>query len=148
MIKIETNPEIIKSFVLHPKLIKTHGFEVDKDNFKIDTSFVYLTNYIDDKPAALAPVKKFNKSCLEAHLFVFPEYQIQNKTVDLTKELIEWVKDNTTYKKIVVTTPKVCKHVINLLNKLNFNKFGELSKGIIYNSERVDLIFYEYEIER
>lgn len=148
-ISISTDWDLIKSIITHKDLWSlTVGQDKTRnpETFVPDMSFVYIVAYFNDKPAALGQIKYFNKVTLETHAHVLPEFQKENMTVELCNKMINFVKNNSTAQKLLVTTPNICRHVTILLNKLGFNQFGLLSKGIIYNDKLVDLLFYEYNL--
>lgn len=148
-VSITTDLDLIKSIITHKDLWSLTGGQdktLNPDTFVPDMSYAYIIAYNNDKPAALGQIKYFTKVTLETHAHVLPEFQKERLTVELCNKMIEFVKQNSSAQKLLVTTPNICRHVTILLNKLGFKQFGSLSNSIIYNDKLVDLLFYEYNL--
>lgn len=144
MIITETkNKQLIKEFITNPILWNITGYVGNSDEFIPDLNHQYLLATKDDKKVCLMELKKFTNLVSEAHIYTLPEEMRKGIGSEAVKVAIEWIKENTKIKTIMLTVPLSCEHVIKFLTKTEFKVCGMLHKSIVYQNQLQDLVLYE-----
>jgi len=151
MINIHENKDLstIKSIITNPKLWELeYGQGMRIEDYKVDQTYKYLLIKEDDNILGCFQTREFTRILLEAHIYLLPDYWGKQCSLESLKALINYVKLNTNYQKILTDVPEVCKHVRNLLHKIGAEKSGYISNGVIYNNKLMGLYLYSYNVRK
>lgn len=144
-VKRTKNPNLIKSIVTHPDLFELAGHVGNTKSYKPYLGNLWLTCHLEDKIVGLYVLEKFTAISSVVHCYILPEYQ-GILSVECAKAVIDYLKNNTSIKNVIVTTPVQCIHVLKHIQKLGFLLSGFIKNGIIYKNHLQDLSIYQLEI--
>lgn len=87
-------------------------------------------------------LKRFTDLMLEAHIYVLPEYWGSGASSAFAQKVYLEIFVPSEYNKLMTYTPSSCTQVINFLESFQFKKVGEITDGLTYMNEIVDLYIY------
>jgi len=137
--------EEIKSIICHEKLWALAGYTTDPKDFdpKMDRIWLKIEwpDYANDKTHLIGMMefRELTKVAAEVHGGLHPNWRHQ---YSIMAEMIaeEWVKKNTEYRTVVITSPMSCTHVHKFAQNCGFQPTGIIPNGIVYNNKFEDLI--------
>lgn len=142
-----TDPRL-EEVVKHPELWEqTNGQNpnLQKDTFKVDSSFEYLLVEKNNKLVALFSIKRITYILVEAHIRLLPDYR--KDAIEVVNLFLRYIRECTEFKRLMTQVPANCINVIKFLEKMNCKFCGGVQKAIIYNNELVSLFFFERDLK-
>lgn len=129
-----------------PELYKlTYGKGTDPKDFKINKKMEYFLIKKDDLIIGCIPYKELTSVTLEVHLQVMPSFWHKKLSLEIYLAFKEFIKAKH-YKKLLITTPAMCIHVLRLLQLYNFKVCGSIPGGVVYNNILQTLFLFEQEL--
>lgn len=129
---------------LHPLL----HFETVRQAIPKNTAPIGLFLEIKKEMATIGvfQLQEFTKVCGIVHLHIFENYQNKGIVKQLYDPLIDWVRQNTRYSKLLATIPEDNIKMRAIVAKLPFRICGIVGDGIIYNNRSQNLLLFELNI--
>ena len=150
IVKPITDKKLIREVIVDSDMWKlTHGEKTTSvpDEYIVPVYLSHLAAYDEDeKLLAILPYKQYTAVMVELHIYVLKEYQGTGLSLEIGEKFYEWIKDNTTYLKGMVTAPATCEHSINYLLRMGFFPEAHLKHAMVYNHELVGLFIFTREI--
>lgn len=125
-----TDYELVKSIITHEKVWDWVSDDYcNKDEFEVDISHMYLM--ADD--VGFFALKPINSVCWEIHTTMLPE--AWGRTLEYTKQVIEFIFSSTICQKIVTFVPENNKKALKLAEKSGLSLCGFVESSWLKNGE-------------
>lgn len=105
----------------------------------------YFINH-NNESVGCFQLQEVTKITVSVHMSLLEEYQNKDIAIKCFKPLLEQLKKDTTYSKLVCTVPVNNKHMLSVLNKTTFKVCGLIPNGIIWDTKLQDLLIFEVTI--
>lgn len=139
--------DVIKSFVTHPVLFKMAGFTIKPEEYEVPESSLWVLITQDNIDIGVFELRKVTNITYDIHTYILPEYHNTATTLEATKTGLEFLKEHTTIKTIIITTPQECLYIVKHVLKVGFKPCGIIDDGVIYNNKRQNLVILQYEVQ-
>ena len=106
----------------------------------------YLGGYKGETLVGLWELHPVTNRLVEVHINLLPEYWgkgYSKEMVDLGKQ---WLRDNTSFTKVIAYTPEVCTHVLSLMKSVGVLPLVTIKNSIKYKGQTCGLVLSEMEL--
>lgn len=114
--------------------------------FKTDDTGIWLEVTYSHNIIAVFQLQEFTKITGNIHLHILNEYRGKGIAKALFDPLINWIKSNTQYKKLIATIPETNIRMRSIVSKLPFRISGIISDAIIIDNTLQNLLIFELNI--
>lgn len=137
------NANVVRRILTVPELYEviTEDGAVPREEYQpfMHPDVYYLVAARDKKVLGMFAVHALTTTVAIGHANFLPSQwgnREQNKAIG--KAAIQWVWDNTDFKKIVTTVPVMYKHVLAYTQRIGMKREGIMRKGVLKNGELHD----------
>lgn len=140
--------KVIQSILYNSRLFQAcNGHSNIPEAKPVATSSEWLLISDNDTIIGCFELKKFTAMIVEGHIQILPDFWGTNTATKSMDKAISYLKEHTSYSKIITYVPFNCESVHKLLAKSKFKPCGQIENGCIYNNKYNNLILYKYNLK-
>ena len=138
-------PLVTKFFITDGKLFLNCMADEDIEAYEYgkwtpNPHSAYLGVYENDKLICILRTEQLTNLSLLCHLYVKSDLWGTGTSLEIGKELENWIRDNTKISKLIVSTPANLDPVITYGKKLGFIVESKLQDAIYWREQIVDML--------
>lgn len=140
-----TDFEQIKSVMEIPKLFQAAMTDEDlvmaeQGTWEPRRNADYVGVYDEATLIGIARFEEVSNITTMGHFFINPKYWGTGLANEIYKKVLNYLKDNTQYSKVITETPRSCEQVLQFLTRNGFKIEGMLTNAIIWRNELTHLV--------
>lgn len=136
------DPGVVKMIVTHPKVYKyvtDDGSPAEQDYAPDMTNARFLLAWDDSELLGLFALVPQNHATVEVHTCLLPSAR-GDRAADAAQELIKWVWNNTTFKRLVTCVPGYNRLALRFALAAGMTRYGINTRSYMKNGQLWDQI--------